>query len=127
MFNSLVFTWENFELTFSIFPRRYFHIRRSGGLAPHIKFGGKIWAIVQPISPLRGKTWEVLLPQDAKVGKKSQFCGHIRNSEGKIWGICLLYFWRQNLGLQHEFQRQILGPSPPRDLLIWKYPPEVFS
>ena len=28
-------------------------------------------------------------------------------------GICYLYVWRQNLGLQQEFRRQILGPSPP--------------
>ena len=49
------------------------------------------------------------------------YCAH-RYSEGKIWRICHLYCWRQNLGLQQEFQRQNLGPSPPPDLLIWKYP-----
>ena len=44
---------------------------------------------------------------------------------GQNSDIYHLSFWRQNLGLQQEFQRQILGPSPP-DLLIWKYPPGVF-
>ena len=48
-----------------------------GGLGPHIKFGGKIWGKVRPSSPNERKTWEVLSPQDAKVGKKSQFWGHI--------------------------------------------------
>ena len=48
-----------------------------GGLGPHIKFGGKIWGKVQPSSPNKRKTWEVLSPQYAKVGKKSQFWGRI--------------------------------------------------
>ena len=88
----------------------YFQIRRSGGLGPHIKFGGKLWCKVWPSSPnggyfqirrsggsldltssleanfgvrsgqvhqIRGKTWEVLSPQDVEVGKKSPFWGHI--------------------------------------------------
>ena len=88
-----------------------------GGLGPRIKFGGKIWARSGQVHQIRGEIWQVLSPQDAKVGKKSQ-----QNSDGKIWGICHLYFWRQNLRLQQEFQRQNLGPSPP-DILIWKYPP----
>ena len=65
------------------------------------------------VHKIRGKIWEVLSPKDAQVGKKYQFWGHIWNSEGKIWSICHLYFWRQNLGLQQEFQRQNLGSSPP--------------
>ena len=51
-------------------PGWYVHIRRSGGgggLRPDIKFGGKIW----------GRTCEVLLPQHTKVGRESQFLGHI--------------------------------------------------
>ena len=60
-------------------PRGYFHIGRSGGegldltssLEP--KFGARPGQVHQ----IRGKTWEVLLSQDTKVGKKSQFCSHI--------------------------------------------------
>ena len=93
-------------------PRGRFQIRRSGCLdltsILETTFGARSGQVHQ----IRGKIWEVLSPQDAKVGKKSQFWGHIRNSEDKIWGICHLYFWRQNLGLQQEFQRQILRPSP---------------
>ena len=55
-----------------------------------------------------------------KLGKVPIW-GHIWDSEGKIWGICHLYFWRQNFRLKREFQRQILEQSPP-PLLIWKYP-----
>ena len=93
-----------------------------GGLDLTSSLKAKFGARSGQVHQIRGKFWEVLSPQDAKVGKKSQFCSHIWNSEGKIWGICDLYFWRQNLGLQQEFQRQILGPSPS-DLQIWKYPP----
>ena len=48
-----------------------------GAVGPHIKFGGKIWGKVWPSSPNKRKIWEVLSPQDAKVGEKSQFWGHI--------------------------------------------------
>ena len=37
------------------------------------KFGARFGQVHQ----IRGKMWEVLLPQDAKFGKKSQFWGHI--------------------------------------------------
>ena len=37
------------------------------------KFGARSGQVHQ----IRGKSWEVPLPQDAKVGKKSQFWGHI--------------------------------------------------
>ena len=37
------------------------------------KFGARSGQVHQ----IRGKIWEVLSPQDAKVGKKSQFWGHI--------------------------------------------------
>ena len=92
----------------------YFHIRRSGGggldltSSLEAKFGVRSGQVHQ----IRGKIWEVLLPQDTKVGK-NPILGSYLKFRGQIWGICHLYFWRQKLGLQQEFQRQILGPSPP--------------
>ena len=53
-----------------------------------------------------------------------RFWAHIWKSKGKIWDTCHLWFWRQHLGLWHEFQRQNLWSSPPPDRLIWKCPPE---
>ena len=89
-------------------PRGYFQIRRGGG---------KIWGKVRPSSPNKRKTLGSSVTKRRKSWEKSQFCSHIWISVGKIWGICHLYFWRQNLGLQQEFHRQILGPSP----LTYKY------
>ena len=86
---------------------------RGRGLGPHIKFGAKLGARSGQVHQIRGKTWEVLLSQETKIVKKSQCWGHIWNSEDKIWGICHLYFWRQNLGIQQEFQRQISGAKLP--------------
>ena len=37
------------------------------------KFGERFIQIHQ----IRGKVWGVLLPQDAKIGKESQFWGHL--------------------------------------------------
>ena len=42
-----------------------------GGVGPHIKFGGKIWASSDQVHQIRGKPWEILLLLDAKVGEKS--------------------------------------------------------
>ena len=60
-------------------PGGYFHIIQvgGGGLGPDIKFRGKIWTRSSQVHQIRGKTWELLLLQDAKVGEKSQFWGQI--------------------------------------------------
>ena len=49
------------------------------------KFGARFWQVHQ----IRGKIWEVLLLQDAKIGKESQFWEHL--------GL-YLKFKGQNLG-----------------------------
>ena len=106
-------------------PGGYFHIRRSGGggLGPGIEFRGKIWARFSQLHQIRGKIWGVLLIQDAKIGKESQFCGHL--------GL-YLKFKEQNLGYPSpilleakfgappNFRGKIWGKPP--DLLIRKYP-----
>ena len=75
------------------------------------------------IIQIKGKTWEVLSPQDAKVGKNPYFgvISEIQTAKfgvlvtytfgGKIWGTCHLYFWRQNLG--SKFWGQPPPPRPP--------------
>ena len=55
----------------------YFQIRRSGGLDLTSSLEAKFGARSGQVHKIRGKIWEVLSPKDAKVGKKSQFWGHI--------------------------------------------------
>ena len=91
-----------------------------GGFDLTVKFGGrKFGARSGQVHQIRGKTWEVLLPQDAKVGKKSRFWDKLTSEvqRAKFGVFVTLYFWTQNLGLQQEFQRQILGPSLPDRLI----------
>ena len=58
-------------------PGGYFQIRRSGDLDLTSSLEAKFGARSGQVPKTRGKTWEVLSPQDAKVGKKSQFWGRI--------------------------------------------------
>ena len=91
-------------------PRGYFHISRSGeggGLGSHIKIGGKIWGQVHQI---RGKTWEVLLPQDTKVGGKSQFWSKYEIQRAKF-GVFVIYtfggkIWSSNKNFRGKFWGQ---------------------
>ena len=53
-----------FSITQGVLPHQEVGGR---GLGPDIKFRGKIWGKVQPSSPMKRKTWEVLSP---KVGKE---------------------------------------------------------
>ena len=105
-------------------PRGYFHIRRSEGLGPRIKFGGKIWGKVRPSSPNKRKNLGSSVTTRRKSWEKNPNFGIISEIQraqfgvfvtyifgGKIWGICHSYFWRKNF--QQEFQRQISGSSPP--------------
>ena len=76
------------------------------------KFGARFSQVHQ----VRGEIWEVLLPQDAEVGKESQFGGHLGlhlKFKGQILGYLSPIFLEAKFALLHEFQRQILGPSPP--------------
>ena len=59
-------------------PGGYLQITRSGVLDFTSSLEAKFWARSGQVHQIRGKTWEVLSSQDAKVGKKSQLIwGHI--------------------------------------------------
>ena len=79
-------------------PGGTYILRGQGGLDLTSSLEAKFGSKSDQVRQIRRKTWEILLPQDTKDGKKSQFWGQISNSEGKIWGICHPYFWRQTLG-----------------------------
>ena len=94
-------------------PGGYFHIRRSGGLGPHIKFGGKIWGKVRPSSPNKRKNLGKSVTARLKSWEKVPILGSYLKFRGQNLGYLSLTFLEAKLGLQQEFQRQILGPSRP--------------
>ena len=69
------------------FQGRYFHIRRSLRVGPHIKFGGKIWGKIR-----RAK----FTKYEEKFGK---FCYHKMQKLGK----------NPNFGVKSEIQRAKFG------------------
>ena len=84
------------------------------GLDLTSSFEANFGARSSQVHQIGGKTWEVLSPQDTEIGKKSPHSGVISQIQRIKFGVIVIYiFWRQNLGLQQEFQRQILGPGPP--------------
>ena len=58
-------------------PGGYFHIRRSGGLDLASSLEAKFGAMFSQVHQIRGKICGVLSLQDAKIGKESQFWGHL--------------------------------------------------
>ena len=103
-------------------PRGYFQIRRSGGAwTSHQVWRQNLGQDPAKFTKSGEKFGKFCHHKTQKLGKSPNFGVISEIQRAKFWGICHLYFWRQNLGLQQEFQRQILGPSPP-DLQIWKYP-----
>ena len=109
-------------------PGGYFHIRRWGGgggcldLASSLeaKFGARFSQVHQ----IRWKIWGVLLLQDAKIGKKSQFWGHLglylKFKEQNL-GYLSPIFLEAKSGTLTWISKAKFGAKPP-DLLIWKYP-----
>ena len=85
-------------------PGGYFQIRRSGGLDLTSSLEAKFGARSGQVHQMRGKIWEVLSPQDEKLGKSPNFgvISEIQSSKFGVFVIYHLYFWRQNF-----------GPSPP--------------
>ena len=86
-----------------------------GGLGPVVKFRGKIWE-VQPSSP--NKIWEVLLLQDAKVGKESQFWGHLgvylKFKGQNLAYLSPIFLEAKFRGSYTNFSLKFWGQAPPR-------------
>ena len=119
----IIFSWtecglypENLGFTQSFPPRGYFHIKRLGGLGPHIKFRGKIWGKVWPSSPNKRKSLRSSIITRCKSWGKiprvkfGVFVTYIFG--GKIWG--------SNKNFRGKFWKQ----APPN--LIKKYSPGLF-
>ena len=99
--------------------RGYFHVWEVGELGPDIKFGGKIWGKAQQSLPNKRKYLGSSVTTRRKSWERIPILGSYLKFIGQNLGTSHLYFWRQNLGLRHKFQRQILGPSPrPPDMEV---------
>ena len=92
--------------------------RGGGGLGPHIKFGGKIWGKVWPSSPNNRKNLGSSVTTRRKIWEKIPILESYLKFRGQNLGYLSLIFLEAKFGVQQEFQRQSLGPSPPPDCLI---------
>ena len=91
----------------------YFQIRRSGGLGPRIRFGGKIWGKVRPSSQNKRKNLGCSVTKRRKSWEKVPILGSYLKFRGQNLGYLSFMFLEAKFGLQQEFQRPNLGPSPP--------------
>ena len=83
------------------------------------KFGARFSQVHQ----IRGKIWEVLLPQDAKFGKESQFWRHLGlylKFKGQNLGYLSPIFLEGKFGAPTRISEANFGAKPP-DLLIRKF------
>ena len=72
------------------------------------------------VHQIRGKVWEVLSPQDAKVGGSPNF-GVISEIQRAKFGVFVIYIFGGKIwGSNKNFRGKIWGEAP--DFLIWKYP-----
>ena len=85
------------------------------------KFGARSGQVHQ----IRRKIWEVLLPQDTKVGKGPNF-GVISEIQRAKFGVFVIYIFGGKIwGSKKNFRGKIWGQAPY--LLICKYPPGLTS
>ena len=87
-----------------------------GGLGTHIKYGGKIWGKVRPSSPNKRQNLGSSVTTTRKSWGKVPILGSYLQFRGQIWGVCHLYFWRQNMGSNKNFRGKFWGqahPPPP--------------
>ena len=79
------------------------------------KFGARFSQVHQ----IRRKIWEVLLPLDAKVGKESQFWGHLGlylKFKGQNLGYLSPIFLEAKFGAHTGISEANFGAKPPTSL-----------
>ena len=106
----------------NLLPGGYFQIRRSGGLGPHIRFGGKIWDKVRPSSQNKRKNLGSSVTKRRKSWEKVQILGSYLKFRGQNLGYLSFIFLEAKFGAPTIISEAKFGAKPP-DLLIWKYPP----
>ena len=104
-----------------VVPGGYFHIKRSGGLDLTSSLEAKFGARSGHVHQIRGKPWEVLLPQDTKVGEKIPLLGSYMKFRGQNLGCLSLIFMEAKFGTSTKIAEANFWAKPPK-LLTWKYP-----
>ena len=101
--------------------RGYLHIRRPGGGLDLISsLDAKFGASSGQVHQIRGKTWEILLPQKTKVGKNPTFGVKSKIQMAKF-GVFVTYIFGGKIWVPNKnFRGKFWGQAP--HLLIWKYP-----
>ena len=93
-------------------PGGYFEIRRSGGLGPHIKFGGKIWGKVRPSSPKKGKNLGRSVTTRCKSWGKVPILGSYLKFGGQNLGYLSLIFLEARFGAPTRISEANFGAKP---------------
>ena len=109
------------EKTDSIAPQGVLPNKEVGGLGPHIKFGGKIWAKVRSSSPSKRKNLGSSVTTRRKSWGKVPFLGSYLKFRGQNLGYLSLIFSEAKFGAPTRISEANFG-AKPLDLLIWKYP-----
>ena len=112
--NSLTFRVKTFQLSLSMNPGGHFHIRRRrGGLDLTSSLEAKFGARSSQVHQIRGKTWEVLLPQDAKVGERIPILGSYLRFRGHNLGYLSPIFLEEKFGAPTRISEAKFGAKPP--------------
>ena len=92
----------------------YFQIRRSRGLGPHIKFGGKIWGKVRPSSPNKRKNLGSSVTTRRKSREKVPILGSYLKFRGQNLGYLSLIFLEAKFGAPTRISEAKFGVKPPQ-------------
>ena len=87
------------------------------------KFGARSGQVRQ----IRGKTWEVLLPQDAKVGKKIPMLGSSLKFRGQNLGYLSPIFLEAKFGAPTILSEANFGAMPPPRPPNMEEPPWAYT
>ena len=103
----------------------YFQVRRSGGLGPHIRFGGKIWGKVRPSSQNKRKNLGSSVTKRPNSWEKVPILGSYLKFRGQNLGyLSFIFFGGKIWGSNKNFRGKIWGQaprSPDMEVPPWKF------
>ena len=115
-----------YPLPVYFFPRGVLPNKEVGGLGPHITFGGKIWGKVRPSSPTKRKNLGSSVTTRLKSWEKVPILGSYLKFREQNLAYLSFIFLEAKFGAPTRISEAKFR-AKPTDLLIWKYPPGLFS